>query len=127
MKKEIAMIIGKARKDKDVLAVSVFGSFARGEKPYRDIDICIILKPQKRGNLALSAKKLEYLSTFSNKLDIKIFQQMPLYIKHRILKEGKIVFCLNEDVLYDLACLTAKEYEDFKPIYKSYLEAIGHA
>ena len=46
MKKELSKIIEKAKKDKDILAVSVFGSFARGEK-YNDIDICLFLKEKK--------------------------------------------------------------------------------
>lgn len=35
-------IVAKAKKDKNILAVIAFGSFARGEK-YRDIDVCIVL------------------------------------------------------------------------------------
>lgn len=120
--KKLKQLIDKARKDKDVLAVSIFGSFARGEK-HKDIDICIFLKQKKKyDNSKMTDKRLKYLSDFD--FDIHIFQQLPLYIRHRILKEGKILFCENEDNLYDLAYLTAKEYEDFKPIYRSYLEAV---
>ncbi len=126
MNKGIAKIIEKAKKDKDILAVSIFGSFARGEKN-RDIDVCLILKQGVKNSLLMSKKKLEYLSEFSDKFDIKVFQQLPLYIRHRVLKEGKLVFCVNDDQLYDLAYINAKEYEDFKPLYKSYLEGVKHA
>ncbi len=125
MDKELVGLIGKAKKDKDVLAVSIFGSFARGEK-YRDVDVCLILRPQKYSNLEMSKKRLKYLSEAGDKFDIQIFQQLPVYIKHRILKEGKIIFCRDEEKLYDLALLTIKEYEDFKPIYRGYLEAVKH-
>ncbi|MBI4170407.1 MAG: nucleotidyltransferase domain-containing protein [Candidatus Aenigmarchaeota archaeon] len=124
MRKDMSDILEKAKKDKDVLAVGIFGSLARKER-HRDIDVCIFLKA-KQGNLQMSKKKLDYLKGAKNRFDIKIFQQLPIYIRHRILKEGKIIFCANEDALYDLAHLTVKEFEDFKPIYRSYLEAVKH-
>jgi hypothetical protein len=42
----------------------------------------------------------------------------------RVLKEGKVVFCRDEDMLYDLAIKTMKEFEDFKPIYYEYLKGV---
>jgi len=126
MNKELSGLLEKLKKDKDVLAVSVFGSFARGEK-HRDIDVCVFLKPGKRRSIEISEKRLAYITKASDKLDIQIFQQMPLPIKHRILKEGKLIFCADEDKFFDMAYLTAKEFEDFKPIYKSYLEGVKHA
>jgi predicted nucleotidyltransferase len=39
----IEKLINCAKKDKEILAVIVFGSFARGEK-FRDIDVCLVLK-----------------------------------------------------------------------------------
>lgn len=122
--KDIQALAAKAKKDKEVLAVSIFGSFARKEK-HRDIDVCIFLR-KKTSSLKMSKKRLAYLKNAKEKFDIQIFQQLPLYIRHRVLKEGKIIFCANENELYDLALLTAKEYEDFKPVYKGYLEAVKH-
>ena len=117
-------VINKAKKDRDVLAVAIFGSYARKEN-HRDIDICLFLQ-SKASNLETSKKKLEYIKIAKNKFDIQIFQQLPLYIRHRILKEGKIVLCKDEDKLYDIAIHFAKEYEDFRPLYKSYMEAVAH-
>ncbi len=122
--KSLSNIIDQAKKDKDILAVSIFGSFARKEE-YNDIDICIFLR-KKKTNLEMSKKKINYMKNAGEKIDINIFQQLPLYVRHRILKEGKFIFCANDDELYDLAYLTAKEWEDFKPIYKSYLEGVKH-
>ena len=140
MKAEFLPIVNKAKKDKDVLAVAVFGSYVRQEK-HRDIDICLILQEKRtdadqrreaskrtgvktRNNLEMSKKKLEYMKIAGNRIDIQVFQQLPLYIRHRVLKEGKIIFCKNKGKLYDVAIGFIKEYEDFKPIYNSYLEAV---
>ena len=115
-------LIKEVKKDRDVIAVYLFGSYARGEK-YRDIDICLVLKPSRKkySKLFLSKKKLEYLKKFN--YDIHVFQQLPLYIRHRVLKEGKLLYSKGDEI-YDVAFLTIKEYEDFKPLYKSYLEEV---
>ena len=72
----------------------------------------------------LSRKRLEYLAQFD--LDVQIFQALPLYIRSRILKEGKVLFVRDEDLLYDLAFRTAQAFKDFKPIYYRYLEQVAH-
>ncbi|HDD46544.1 MAG TPA: nucleotidyltransferase domain-containing protein [Candidatus Aenigmarchaeota archaeon] len=118
--KILKRLVETVKKDKDVLAVLVFGSYARGER-YSDIDVCIVLK-EKMKNLEMSRKKLYYISSFP--LDIHIFQQLPLYIRIRVLKEGKVIYCKNMDLLYDTAIKTIKEFEDYKHIYYSYLEGV---
>jgi predicted nucleotidyltransferase len=51
-------LIQKAENDQDVLAVMVFGSYARNEtKSTSDIDVCIVLQPRQFNNLFLSNKK----------------------------------------------------------------------
>jgi hypothetical protein len=123
--KVLKRIKEKARKDKDVLGVMVFGSYARNEK-FSDIDVCIILKPAKYEPLLLSKKRLEYSTAFPD-IDIQIYQQLPLYIKIRVLKEGKIILIKNEDLLYDLAFSTIKDFEYYRPTYLSYLEGVLRA
>jgi len=125
MLKELKKISEKARNDGDVLAVMLFGSYARNEK-FSDMDVCVVLKQGKFDHLFLSKKRLEYLTAFPN-MDIQIFQQLPLYIKMRVLKEGKTIFCGNEDLLYDLSFSTIRQFEYFKPRYLSYLEGVLYA
>lgn len=125
MIKALAALTAVARKDKEVLAVVVFGSFARKEKKPADVDVCIVLA-RKQKPLEMSKIRLKYLAGFPS-LDIQIFQQLPLYIKTRVFGEGKVIFCRNLDLLYDLAANTAREFEDYKHIYKGYLEEVLHA
>lgn len=110
----------KIQKDKEVLAVIIYGSYARGEK-YRDIDISIVLN-KKLSNIEMSKKRLKYISFMFEKFDIQVFQQLPLYIRKRILKEGKIIICKDEDALYNIAFSTIEEFESYKKIYYNYLE-----
>ncbi len=115
-------IISRAKKDKLVLAVALFGSYARGEA-HRDIDICIFLQPKTYSQLDLSKKKLSYQPD-NEKYDVQIFQQLPLYIRKRILKEGRILYCKDEDTLYDTYFRTIKDFNLFEPYYEQYLAAV---
>ena len=124
MEPPLKRLIEKAKTDKRILAVGIFGSFARGEKDYSDIDVCIFLVPGKYSKIELSRKKLEYVC---DELDAQVFQQLPLYIRDRILKEGKILYYKDEDALYDLMYRAMKEIGDFMPKYESYLEGVVNA
>lgn len=109
-------------KDKKIIAVLLFGSYTKS-KHYRDIDICVVLD-KKYPNLVMSKKRLKYTSLSPSKFDIRIFQQLPLYIRKRILKDGKIILSNNEELLYDIAFSTIKEFEMYKKAYYGYLESM---
>jgi predicted nucleotidyltransferase len=116
-------LLAKARQDEEVLAVFLFGSVVREEQTHlSDIDICLLLVPISKSfePTILSRKRLDYLKDFP--FDIQIFQQLPLYIRRRVLKEGRILFVRDEALLYELAFHTAQAFEDFRPFYLSYLE-----
>ncbi|MGQ9719234.1 MAG: hypothetical protein ACUVWK_05295 [Nitrososphaerales archaeon] len=55
------------------------------------------------------------------KVQVHIFQNLPIFMRIRVLKEGKILFCKDEGMLYEIAFKTIKEFEDFKKYYKEYL------
>jgi len=109
--------------DLEVIAVLLFGSYARNEKHYRDIDICLLLD-KKYSNLQLSKKKLFYASLAKSPIEIHIFQQLPIYIRKRILKEGKVLLCKNQLPLYEIAFSTIKEFEFYEKLYNLYLNKI---
>ena len=114
-------LIARAQADEAVLAVMLFGSEARGEATAAsDVDVCLVLQPRAAEQRA--EKRLEYLGEFD--LDLHVFQALPLPIRRRVLKEGRILLSKDEDALYDLALRTAKEFDDFRHIYQAYLEAV---
>jgi predicted nucleotidyltransferase len=113
------------KRDKDVLAVMIFGSYSRGEeRKESDIDVCIILKEHGKA----SKKEMNYMSLVDDeKVQVHVFQNLPIFIRIRVLKEGKTIFCKDEDMLYDIAFNTIKEFEDFKRHYKEYLDGVLNA
>lgn len=120
---KINPILRKAKKDKDVLAVALFGSYAQGKKYYRDIDVCLFLN-KKISNLEMSKKYLSYAGVVLDKIDLSIFQQLPLYIRMRVIKEGKIILSKNDSLLYGLVFNTIKEFEMYEKLYKMYLKKV---
>jgi hypothetical protein len=87
------------------------------------VDICLLLEPATYDALTLSEKKLEYLAL--GDADVQVFQQLPLYIRHRVLKEGKLLFVRDEDRVYESAFRTIQEWEDFRPYYQRYLDEVA--
>ena len=121
---ETARLVDAAKPDQDVLAVLLFGSHARGEEgETSDLDICLVLQPDLYSDLELSQKRLQYLKSFE--LDVQVFQQLPLYIRKRVFKEGVVLFCRDEETLYEMAFQTAQQFEDFRHIYSAYLEEVA--
>jgi len=110
----------KMEEDPDILAVILYGSYARGEEA-RDVDLCLVLFPNKaRKGLD---KRIEY--SYYDMIDVQVFQDLPLYMRPRIIKEGKLLHVKDEDLLYDVAIETAKEYELYRPKYEMYLDSIA--
>lgn len=117
-------IIDLTKTDDDILAVILFGSRAKNENlPSSDVDICLVLRLKRYLPVFLSQKKLQYLEKFPY-YDIQLYQQLPIYIRKRILKEGKILFCQDEDEMYTLAFRTIDEFEHFRRFYQEYLAEV---
>ncbi len=115
-------LLKEINKDKQVMAVLLFGSLARGEKN-KDIDICLVLD-KKYSPLQMSRKKLKYSSLVKSDYDIQIFQQLPLFIRKRIIGEGKIIYCADDDALYEVVFSTIKEFDLYEKVYNLYLDGI---
>ncbi len=118
----LARIVARAAADPEILAVILFGSRARGEAgPGSDFDVCLVLAsapPVEAGR-----KRLEYLGVAD--VDVAIFQQLPLHIRSRVLKEGRVLFVRDEDALYALAARTVRRWEAFRHIQRLYLDEVA--
>jgi len=126
MQKTINKLTKMVQQDNRLLALFLFGSRAR-EDDYKgsDMDICLIMKPDSYTSIKLSQKRLEYATLFD--MDIQVFQQLPIYIKMRIIKEGRLLYCRNEDELYQIIFCMIREFGDFEHIYRDYLKEVAHA
>jgi predicted nucleotidyltransferase len=122
---EVKRLLEMARADPEVLAVIQFGSTVRGEaRDDSDIDVCMVFRLDETDLLVLSRKWLDYSGL---DLDLHVFRLLPIYIRRRILKEGRVLFCRDEEELYELAFRTAQAFEDYRRIYHEYLEEVARA
>ena len=114
------MKVARAMKDfKKVEFIFLYGSVAEGKaNALSDIDICIYFN----GNYDDAFDFRVKLSSDS-KIDVQIFQQLPLYVRVNVLK-GKVLYVKNREFLYDVAYKTIQEFEDLKPHYYEYIDRI---
>ncbi len=116
-------LISNVKQDKRVLAIALFGSSLEGDG--RDVDICLILD-KKYSNLEMSKIRLKLSKKFSKRFDIHVFQQLPLYIRMRVLKKNKIIFSTDIDKLYGIVFSTINEFGFYKKIYDNYLDEVSN-
>ena len=116
--KNINTLRQKAQKDNEVLALIHFGSSIT-ENHHRDVDLCIISHHELSSQI-----KLKYHSFLPEHYDISFFGDLPMYIKHEVLKTGKILLNKNPDLLYNIVFRFIKEYAYFQPHFKKYLEVV---
>lgn len=117
-------LVNLVKQDADILAVILFGSAARNQTHKNsDVDVCFVMDKDTYSSMEPFKKRLSYLKSFDT--DIQILQQLPLYIKIRVIREGKILFCRDEDKLYEIVFRTISEFADFEHIYRDYLKEVA--
>jgi len=118
-------VVRRAAGDPEVLAVVLFGSVARGEATARsDVDVCLVLDGAGVSRRRRAEKRLDYLAEAD--LDVQVFRDLPLYIRTRVLAEGRVLYCRAEDRLYEVAFATVRAFERFKRTYRAYLDEVEH-
>lgn len=126
--KQVAQLVSAVANDERVLAVLLFGSRARGDATASsDVDLCVVLDPTQADARTAAAVKLAYLEATPGVVDIQVYQSLPIYVRKRVLAEGRVVYCRDEDALYAVARRTIREFEDFRPRYQCYLDEVARA
>jgi hypothetical protein len=118
----IKPVIDELHTKKNVIALILFGSVARDQsRQFSDIDLCVVT----RTNI-VESDRVDILSYGSGKIDVSLFHDLPLTIRFRVLKEGKILFCKDDLYLHRITVTTVREYLDCAPLIRKHcLHAIG--
>jgi len=102
---QIEKIVERLKKMKSVKAAILFGSYAKGKaREDSDIDICVITEDEDDSPLELS----------SNVLDISLFHRLPLLVRYRVFRDGKILFSKDDLLVTGLKFRTIQTYLDEK-------------
>ncbi len=122
MKKEINLFMKKLKEMPDfdrVKFIILFGSQVTGKAgPMSDYDFAVYYEGNSRERFDF---RKEILSRVSDKFDIQILQDLPLYVQKEVLK-GKIIYAVDLAAVYDYAYEIIKRFEDFKKYYYDYIK-----
>ncbi len=118
----IGPVIGELRNRENIMAVIQFGSVARGNAgTLSDIDLCIVTPRE-----ISESEKHDLLSYGSRKIDVSLFYDLPLPIRFRVIREGKVLFCRNSLTLHRIVAKTVRQYLDNASLVRKHsLHAIG--
>jgi predicted nucleotidyltransferase len=127
---ELGRIIHYFKDRNEVSALYVFGSFGRDKKSREsDIDIAVLIDESKlkRKNFEFLRKKYYAASpAFSLRpVDIVILNTGTPFLKHQVLKTGRILFDRNRKLRVRFTERAITEYLDYKPIEDIYLKAVA--
>ncbi|HSO26949.1 MAG TPA: nucleotidyltransferase domain-containing protein [Anaerolineales bacterium] len=107
----------------------LFGSYARGqEHALSDVDFAILLVGDPDAHACLTAR-MDLISDLASliqfdEVDVAILNESPAALRYRVLRDGKLLFCRDEDVRIAFYLQTVNEYLDFLPILERHQRAI---
>jgi predicted nucleotidyltransferase len=107
IKKDFATIF----QEKKIVGIILYGSHLNDSETNRsDIDICIVAPDEEAGNL------LSFIWTQKDleKYDIRLFTELPLFIKIQVIEDGKLIYSPNKYDLYEYFYFFRKLWEDQK-------------
>jgi uncharacterized protein len=107
----------------DVVAARVFGSLARGAESPNDVDLAVVLDAPARSATRCSAIADAVERAVGLPVDCREFEQLPLVIRFRVLREGELIVDRDPARRTRLESRTMLAYYDFAP----YLERIRRA
>ncbi len=119
---QIEPIIRELCHKEHVVALLLFGSVARGQaRNTSDIDLCIVTPadiPQ--------SERWDLLSYGSERIDLNLFWDLPVTIRFRAIREGRVLFCKDQLLFHRILVQTVREYFDIAPLIRKHcLHAMG--
>ncbi len=99
--------------NKDILGILLFGSFTKERNTTKsDIDICIVAPNEEKPQLLSFV--LQNINVNAKKYDIRLFYELPLYIKIHIIEDGLLIYSSNKLDLYEFFYIYRKLWDDQK-------------
>mgnify|MGYP001607062078 CR=1 FL=1 len=101
-------LINQLKRKKNIIAIYLFGSHGTSrETPLSDIDLCVFTKTTEKEVL------LDVKSYGSDKIDISLFDTLPIYLKPEVFK-GKPLFVRDKYFVAEKSAKAFREYQDYK-------------
>jgi predicted nucleotidyltransferase len=104
-----------------IVLAYLFGSHARGQaNSLSDVDVAVFLDGQPDNDLCfevrlnMTGRLMDHLHT--NNVDVAILNQAPLALRYRVVRDGRLLFCRDNDAHIAFTAQTVSRYLDFKPV-----------
>ncbi|MBS3124493.1 nucleotidyltransferase domain-containing protein [Candidatus Woesearchaeota archaeon] len=119
--KSIVKQIISLDKEKAVRFIILFGSTADKKNNHlSDIDLAVYYEGTKAERFNF---RKTILGHFPNKVDLHIFQDLPLSVQKEVLK-GNPLYYDNYEFMFDQCLTTIKDFNSFEKYYNQYLDVL---
>ena len=113
------------RAQRDVRAVFLFGSLAKGKnRPGSDVDMAVLLDPAIPEEAYLD-RRLQYMSDLSNRLgreaDVIILNEAGPVLQHQVFEHGRLLYETDHQKTTSFKARSLIDYVDWLP-YKERLD-----
>jgi predicted nucleotidyltransferase len=112
-----------------VVVAYLFGSLARGDAgPLSDVDVAVLLEDNLTPGetLALRLQLMEAVgrALCVERVDVVVLNDAPYLLQHRVIRDGRVLFCRDElaRVRYEFRVL--RDYLDFRYYEDKYFRAL---
>jgi len=118
----VEKIVEKSKKDNRILAVILFGSYARKDPNFRDVDIGLLLYKSEDFSNVYS----DYAAFLGgeNYLDLSIINSLPINVQSSIFNDAVVLYCLDSSALYDYTIDLIKKSADSRHILEEALRTV---
>ena len=112
----------------EIILAFLYGSFL-DEGPFGDLDLALFVNPScpAAGDKSLEYElKTEMLleNTTGLPVDVRVLNQAPQPFRYSVIKNGRLLFCRDEEFYADFLSHTLVSYFDFAPYRKRYLKEV---
>ena len=115
----VEALVQKAKGDQDVVAVLLFGSYARREPAYEDLDVAIVTTGSGRADLLAYEGAVEQRGALRGlAVDVLDFRSLPVDMQRRVLNEAEVLYARDQRELRAVAAEVAGRWNDFEPTYR---------
>ena len=110
---QIADDFSEIIKNKKILGILLYGSYVEERNINRsDIDICVVAPNEDIYELI--SQLLQNININAKKYDIRVFNELPLYIKIHVIQHGVLIYSSNKLDLYEYFYIYRKLWDDQK-------------
>ncbi|HID60828.1 MAG TPA: nucleotidyltransferase domain-containing protein [Hadesarchaea archaeon] len=101
--------------------IALYGSSLKERSKLSDIDLAVYFDGTREERFYFRAIASGELS---DKFDVQIFQDLPLYMRGEVVKNGKLLHYKDYDFLFDVCLETIRAYEGFEKYLKLYYSSL---